>query len=294
MRKGIAPLVVVAIFGALALSTEILVLLIGTTEISVRILVEKEILAAINRMEFLKREIPVAIQYSFYQASYDLTSRGGYTTFSTSYNCIPYWKVFSQNNIPDAEANMQNVFLKIFSRYTTELGDVTTTFPKFQVTFDKDAGNMKVFSSDKIVMQNPDVYLLKEDATFEQRFDTKVFVMFDAAKDFAEKISQEISSSSSYSDAVKRIGDAQTEFNSKYQNQFLFVVSTDNNLGKDENNFAFRTSVIVVDTSDNNYPVYDFSQSKNVYSNLKLNFYIFDGKDNSVQPQINPCEGIKY
>lgn len=54
--KGIGPLIVLAIVGAISLYSLILAVVIGRTEINVRALVEKEILSAINRMEFLKEK----------------------------------------------------------------------------------------------------------------------------------------------------------------------------------------------------------------------------------------------
>jgi hypothetical protein len=292
--KGIGPLIVLAIVGAISLYSLILAVVIGRTEINVRALVEKEILSAINRMEFTKREIPIAIKYSFYQASFDLANRGGYETFETSYNCIPYWKVFSQNNIPYFETNFKSVFLKIFSKYTSDLSDYTLSFPKFQVNVDKVSGKLDVFSSDNIVIQNPNFYTLKENALFTENIDTRIFVMFDIGNQFVEKMSQEISSSSSYEEALKKVVAMQDDFNSKYSGEYTIIAQPENNLASDANNFAFRTLVLITDNSDNKYPIFDFSQSKNVYANFKLNFYVLDGKDSSIQPITNVCEEIKY
>jgi len=292
--KGIAPLIIGIIIGGLALYTIILAVVFGRTEINVRALVEKEVLSAINKMEFVKREIPLAVRYSFYQTSYDLANRGGYETFETSYNCVPYWQVFSQNNIPDIETNLKNVFLKIFSKYTSDLSDSTLSFPKFQVNFDKVAGKINVFSSDDIVIQNPSFYVLKEKASFPQNMELRIFSMSDVGKEFTEKLSQEVSSQSSYSSALQKIATLQDDFNTKYSGQFSIVAQPENNLGKDENNFAFRTVVVITDITDNKYPVFDFSQNKNVNTNLKLNFYVLIGKDTSVLPQTSTCEVIQY
>jgi hypothetical protein len=292
--KGIGPLIVLAIVGAIALYSLILAVVIGRTEINVRALVEKEILSAINRMEFTKREIPVAIRYSFYQASFDLANRGGYETFGTSYNCIPYWKVFSQNNIPNFETNFKNVFLKIFSKYTSDLSDYTLSFPKFQVNFDKDSGKLDVFSSDNILIQNPNFYVLKEKASFTQTVDPQIFIMFDIGKEITERLSHEISSSSSYSDALQKTLTVQDEFNTKYVGQYTIILQPENNLASNENNFAFRTLVLITSSSNDKYPVFDFSQNKNIYANFKLAFYLLDGKDTSVEPQTNACEEIVY
>lgn len=292
--KGIGPLIVALVIGGLSLYSFVLAFLVGKTITSYQSQVEREILAAINKMEFLKREIPVAIRYSFYQASYDLSNRGGYENYATSYNCIPYWEVFSQDNTPDINSNLQNTFLKIFSKYTSTLSDYTVSFPDFQITIDRGSGKLNVFSADSIVVSNPNFYTIRENAAFTETVDTRIFVMFDLGKDFSNQVSQAISSSSSYSDAIQKIAEAQTSFNANNAGQFNVNVQIDNNAGKDESNFAFRSLVTITDISDHKYPVYDFTQSKNDYQNLKLNFYVFGGKDATAQPLTNECQKINY
>jgi hypothetical protein len=184
--------------------------------------------------------------------------------------------------------------LKIFSKYTSDLSDYTLSFPKFQTNIDKVTGKLDVFSSDNIVMQNPNFYILKENASFTENIDTRIFVMFDIGNQFVEKMSQEISSSSSYEEALKKVLTVQDDFNSKYSGEYTIIAQPENNLASDANNFAFRTLVLITDNSNNKYPIFDFSQNKNIYASFKLNFYILDGNDASIQPITNVCEEVKY
>lgn len=291
--KGFAPIVLALIVVILVVYTLVMAYLIGKTETSYRAQVEKSIIGAINKMEFVKREIPVAISYSFYQASFDLAARGGYETYSLSYNCIPYWKVFSQDNTLDASSNLQNLFPRIFEKYTSAMSDYILTFPSFQANIDTSSGTIKVFSADDITISNPNFYTVRDKSSFTEPVDTRVFKMFDVGKDFSDQISQAISSSSSYSDGIVKVAEAQNNFNVNNAGQFSANVQIESNQG-DDNNFAFRSLVTITDISNDKHPIFDFSTNQNAYENLKLNFYILDGKDSNIQPITNVCQPIAY
>jgi len=292
--KGIVPLIAGFVLVTIFVEAIYLSVFVSRTEITTRVLVEKEIFSAINKMEFVKREIPVAMQYSFDQAAYDLANRGGYMATETSYNCIAYWKVFSQDYTPDFATNINNNFLKIFSKYTSAMSDSTLTFPNFKPTVDIDSNSITISAASNIIVENPDIYTVKNNPTFSINVDPTIFTMFGIGKEFVQTESEQVSSASSYSDALQKTISIQDQLNSKYQNQFTIVAQPENNLGTSDNTFAFRTLVTIIDNSNKKYPVYDFSQNKNDYKALQLSFYIIDGKDSSITPQTSFCQEIKY
>lgn len=129
MRKGIAPVVAVALIGVVAILVVEGVFLtnfIVRMESVVRAIKEGEIILAINEMEFVKKALRQALPYSFYQASYYIAGRGGYSDFGStpSYNCIPYWRSYATTNYPN---NYKDVIaenlLKAFNDYGGSLED---------------------------------------------------------------------------------------------------------------------------------------------------------------------------
>lgn len=291
--KGIIGIIIAIIVGALSIYGITLAVFIGRTEINSQSLIENGILHSINKMEFVKREIPLAMNYSFDQTVFDLGSRGGYITPQQAYNCVPYWQLFSSPNIPDYQTNMQTLFLNIFSKYTAALSDSSINLPSFQANIDK-TGAITISSDKLLVAQNPGFYYIKDSSTFSEKVNPDLITMFDVGRDFSTELSKEISSASSYSDALDKINLLQSSFNAAYDNQYSFNVQPENNLGASETNFAMRVLVVISTNSPTKYPIFDFSQNKNALENMQLVYYVLSGTDDSVQPQTNECQPIQY
>jgi len=290
--KGIGPLVVLIVVGAIALYGVLIAYVFGRTTIDQQAQIENSILSTINKMEFIKREIPTAMKYSFYQSSYDVANRGGDPSATYSYNCIPYWNVFGQDRIPDYQENLNKVFLTIFSKYLSSMSSSIVNIPKFQVSV-SNSGKLTISSDQPLVITNAEFYTVKDTSTFSIDVSPDTIGIFAAGKDAANQIMETISSSSSYSDATNKVLDLQTSLDSKYSGHYDIVIQPEGNLGTGGSTFAFRTRVIVSDIN-NKYPVYDFSESKNDYKNVALTFYLLAGTDNTVQPQTNNCNSIDY
>lgn len=291
--KGIVPIILAIVIGALALYGILCAYVFGSTVIDSQSQIENTILSSINQMEYFKREIPVAMQYSFYQSSYDVAGRGGNLASGTSYNCIAYWNIFGQDTIPDYQANANKAFLNIFSKYLVSMSNSAISLPNFQVNEDVSSSKLTISSNELLTITNAEFYTVSDSSTFSVDISPDTMGIFNAGKDVASQAVSTISSSSSYSDALSKLIDLQTTLNAKYSGHYDVIIQPEGNLGTGSSTFAFRTLVIVVDVN-NKYPIYDFSANKNDYKSVALSFYLLEGTDTSVTPQVNGCSSINY
>jgi len=298
LNKGIGPLIILVIIGAIALYGVLCAYIFGRTIVDQQAQIESSVITTINKMEYIKREIPAAMRYSFYQSIYDVANRGGGASSSSSYNCIPYWNIFGQDTIPNYQENSDKVFLTIFSKYLSSMSDSsmsdsTISLPNFQVNKGVAAGKLTVSSNEPLMIANPEFYTVKDSSTFSIDVSPDTIGIFDAGKDAANQLTETISKSSSYSDALSEVINLQSSLDTKYSGHYNIIIQPEGNLGNGSSKFAFRIRVIIVDTNDK-YPIYDFSENKNDYKNVALSFYLFEGTDSSIHPQINSCSPINY
>jgi hypothetical protein len=126
LNKGIGPLAagLVVMLGIILIGGTILVSLAFRMEFFQRTAKETEIINAINKMEFLKRNLINALDYSFYQAVYSSARKGGYVSLKEkTFNCIPYWREYEKTNYPRFKKNVQKLLLRIFNLYASRLAD---------------------------------------------------------------------------------------------------------------------------------------------------------------------------
>src|SRR3990170_1005459 len=137
MKKGIGPLAIalIGIVVAIAVEGVYLANFVIRSEFSTRVAGETLIVQSINELEFVKRALPPAATYSYYQASYYTASRGGYDSLDVqSYSCIPYWRVYTETDYPDYRTRLSSSLLSIFSEYLRQFDKVT--FPSFTAEID--------------------------------------------------------------------------------------------------------------------------------------------------------------
>lgn len=106
----------------IGLLTEIIVLYWGLTESNLlfRSVRERAILDSISKFEFAKRFQSQALTFSFYKTYELLGGRGGYYQFPEglkSKDCIPYWKIYSEEYVPDIREEISKSVLSIFNQY---------------------------------------------------------------------------------------------------------------------------------------------------------------------------------
>ena len=300
--KGIAPAIVIAFLAAAVLIvTEgvIITNYLVRTENLVRAIREQEIIRGINIVEFSKRGLAQAVLYSFNQASYDISKRGGFFDLSSSssdssvpsLNCIPYWKTFSTSNTPDFQSELSTNILKIFNSYGTGLDVSVPQYTK--IDFNQDKSVMTLDANGKLRYDKKDFFTIRDNANFVQKVDLKILKIFDVAKEVANELDSSVSSSNSYSNALDAAISTSNRVGQKYfADGIEVVVSPSENLGSSEENFAVRILVVIKDKGEKKL-VYDFEEKSLKMRNTEFRFYMLLGKE-QVQPEVNNCAKIKY
>ncbi|MEM7825201.1 MAG: hypothetical protein QXO27_04485 [Candidatus Aenigmatarchaeota archaeon] len=97
----------------------------------------------INQVEFVKKSLNQALDYSFYQAIYNILKYGGYYSLSdippgyskhTGDN-LPCWRVYASTYIPDTTVNLNNAGLNIFNQYIVKIQEKTDVqIPTYKTT----------------------------------------------------------------------------------------------------------------------------------------------------------------
>jgi hypothetical protein len=294
--KGIAPLIIVAFVAAAAIMVVegvIITNYLVRSENIVRAIREEEIIKGINTVEFAKRGLTQAVLYSFDQAAYDISKRGGFFDLSStiSLDCIPYWKTFSTSNMPDFESELSTNMLKIFNSYGTAL-DVSV--PRYtKIDFDKDKSEMRLNADGKLMYEKQDFFTIKDTADFIQHVDLKALKMFEIAKETASELDSSISGSGTYSAALDSTISVSNKIGQKYYaDDVEIIIKPGDNLGSSENNFALNILVSIKDNGEKKL-VYEFTEKSLAMRNIEFRFYMLLGKQQT-SPETNECAKIKY
>ncbi len=156
---GLAILVILAL-----LAVEFIVLQIGIRDFASvkRVIQEVAILQVINQMEFLKKAQEQALPYSFYKAYDFVGKRGGYFSLANvdSYNCIPYWRVYDQINVPT-----QTTLLKNITEAASE------AFNKYMDEFRGEGGfEIPSYTAEITSIPSPNVFRVKAESSGNLKF----------------------------------------------------------------------------------------------------------------------------
>lgn len=295
MKKGIAPLIVGLFILAIAAMAEITYLLNYINQsrpiiINVR---ETEIIRGINSLEFAKQYLLSSALYSYRQASYDVANRGGYLDLSSnSYNCVPYWRIYSQEIIPDVDSSMKDAVSSAFTKYITSANFENVKIP---TSFTVDVSNhniLSVNSPDTLQVGTENLYTAEELFSFSQPTDGRVFSLFSVAQNVEQTVNEVATLSNSYSDLSNKLGLIIDAINVNYESQNLKVTYAIDNIGSNDTNYAAKILVTVTDTTSQ-YAAYDFQTNTFGQKNLALQFYMLEGNSNNAAPT-NSCPSIIY
>lgn len=92
---------------------------------------EKDILVAIDKLEILKRGLPYMLNYSFYQAAYEVATNGGYLD-SSEYEKLtnkkldgkPYWRVYDKTYFPNYIDALKKRTRDIINEYVSSVSEL--------------------------------------------------------------------------------------------------------------------------------------------------------------------------
>jgi len=281
---AIAAIVIFAIAVSLPLSAHYFV---KNTETFRRAVRETEIIEGVNIIELLKRLLPQALEYSYYQASYSLASRGGYTDLTTveSHNNIPYWRMYDKTYYPDVKENLQievsnklNEYMKIMREKTNLI-----SIPQYSIEIiDSDEKLTLMLKSDKLKLKGPN-FIIEDVGDFSVDSAVRVLKMFEIAKEnfiTKDSVGERLNTAVDYNDAKNQISQLQTELNILYGlDDFQFVLTPEENLGPNDSEFSMNVLVTIKDLSSK-YPVYDYQERTISFKNIQLKFYILAGNYN--------------
>jgi hypothetical protein len=298
--KGQAVIILgIFVIGAVAL-TEFIYLssMIQKTQPIVQIVRETEIIRGINRLEFAKQYLLKSALYSYYQASYDVANRGGFSDLSTnSYNCIPYWKIYSQDNSPDLQTNMKNFISAVFTKYITTANFEDVTIPTFFTVDISNHQTLTINSDSTLQVGSQDFYTAEELFSFSQPVDGRIFELFSIAQNVDDAVTALQKVVVLYPDLQNQPGSKlnllQNTLNDVlYASQNVQINFQSENLGPNDFNYSARILVTITDTSAQ-YPAYDFTTKSLAERNLNFQFYMLLGNANVPAPT-NSCENINY
>jgi len=86
---------------------------------------EVEILRGINKLEMIKIGLPYALEYSFYQAVYDVSKNGGYYLVPAdipTYNGLPVWRKYDKTYEPGYLDEIRKSTLANLNKYISSVG----------------------------------------------------------------------------------------------------------------------------------------------------------------------------
>jgi hypothetical protein len=190
-----------------------------------RSVVEIGITALINQVEFAKKSLNQALDYSIYQAIYNVMSNGGYenpvSVPNPKYNNLPYWRVYDNTYFPFSyQTTLNTAISNIFNNeYITSLKtktDVqipiyslsTNVFGSFVLPSTVESGWIEVSatSAENIKLEKPNV-TISDNPNIDRTVSTNFKPAFDLGKSYfidKDSIGQAIN------DVIKNLNFAQS------------------------------------------------------------------------------------
>ncbi|MEM5792771.1 MAG: N-acetylmuramoyl-L-alanine amidase [Candidatus Aenigmatarchaeota archaeon] len=185
MSKGLGPfsLFLIGLMGSLIISGIAFLALYNRVITTKRAMVEANILEGINKFRLAEISLTEAIEYSFNEASFLASKRGGYLTleYTDSLNCIPYWRQYEVIDYPGF-SQLEALTLRVLNNYEYNFDDISTPiFTKLEIEKLSDS-----FVNIKIKSNNP-VKLSREkfeisSGYFEKNINSNILNLYSTAK----------------------------------------------------------------------------------------------------------------
>jgi len=291
MRKGALPAIAIAAIVMVAVTLIVGIVVhwaIGENESVVRSVREREIIKLINDIEWNKRTMPQVLEYSFYQSSYSLASKGGYYDSNEvpSFNCVPYWKVYDKTYLPEnIEENFNKTFLKYLNDYANAL---RLGLPLYKIGYqENDNGIFVELTSDENLEMERGIAKVEDESDFSGQFNVNIFKLVEKGKDFIkeDKISSLVKNS---------LGASCEEIKNKVMAEVKQLETEGIELDVEDVQTDCGGQVaakILVKISDiGQYPVYDYIENTTELRSIQLKFYIMTGNSELINAETSVCE----
>jgi len=266
---------------------------------------ETDIIESVNLMEFIKNSMQQALDYSFYQASYDVARKGGYDKLTIgSYNCAPYWRYYTSTiDFPTNPLdNLSSATKDKLNQYASALSydiSIMPTYNDVSIVNSGDIIKVSAIASKKLGIRRVNFYSISDNGNFSSEYQMKFFDLFQRGKanfidsDGIESVVQQAiaEAGSSSADAItQKVNEKLDSLESSLSDSLVEVKITDRNIEVDTSKpaVAVRVLISITDNSEK-YPVYDGTTD---FRFIKLNFYIVTSSDTSYNPIIlltNQC-----
>ena len=290
MKKGVLPAIAIAAIVMFAVSLIWGIVIhwaIGENENVVRSVREREITKLINDMEWNKRVMPYVLEYSFYQSSYSITSKGGYYNPNQvpSFDCIPYWKVYERTYIPqNLEYEMNESLIMYMSAYTSSLG---INLPQYDIDYEYNGNDISVYimSSENLEIERG-IAKVEDESDFEGKYNVNIFDLFEKGVEFAN--------SDAVSSAILNVADECDEIKDAISTEIKGIETDEikmdvvDTISDCNGNVAAKILVTIDGQGEHN--VYDYFENSTSMRNIQLKFYIISGNLELLSPETNSCE----
>lgn len=286
--KGVLPAIAIAAIAFAAIIViwgMVIYFLIGEHETVVRSGREMDIIKLINEMEWNKRIIPQVIKYSFYQSSYDLGTKGGYFNPDevSSYNCIPYWRIYDNTYFPDIQENLNKTILYYMNEYANALG---MNLPQYNISYQEtDEGIAVNLTSDQNLEMSRGSATVGDRSDFATTYNYDIFKIFETGKKFVE----ENSLLSAVENSASSCGDIKDKLSTELKSIEANNVELEVEEAQSDCNGHSAAIVLVKITDTQKYPVYDYSENTTTDRNMQLRFYVLVGNSQLLEAKTNVC-----
>jgi hypothetical protein len=251
---------------------------------------ETNMIQAINKFESAKRSLSQALKYSFYQASNDVLLNGGYTDISLadSYSCIPYYKIYSAEEIPEFDSNVEDMTVFYFSEYSDALEDEEISIPEYTIQIGsrveaEPKEPLMLLREDKLKIWDSSILTVRPDSRYQKIRSIAEGIVSNNYIDLA------VYDSVDYASFKTRLEKVEEDIEEDFSISHMTLKLSSENLGIDETNFVAR--VLVGLESEDTYPVYNFDLGSNERAPLTLKYYLLVSKnpESEITPPMNSC-----
>lgn len=192
--KGEIGLLLVAVVTSLILAGVMFdVLSLSSSEISI-VAKEKEILTAIDELEVVKQGIPYMLNYSFYQAAYEVAGKGGYLD-SAEYEALtgrnldnePCWRIYARTYFPRYLDALEKKMKEIVNEYVSAVKELLPEYSFINVMLFYYNNELQkaelVAKSHELLSYRGKDFVVYDNPNVTQDLDLTFFKMFKLAKE---------------------------------------------------------------------------------------------------------------